>query len=97
MSSVVALADALAVRLSAVPKGGEASATDRFLTRSEATRMGVERRALLRPVRSGRLEAFRPGRVVVYRRRDVEALVESHKILSRSEGLGDRVSRGVAR
>jgi hypothetical protein len=43
--------------------------------------MGVERRALLRAERSGRLEAFRPGRVVVYRRRDVEALVESHKIL----------------
>ena len=43
--------------------------------------MGVERRVLLRAERSGRLEAFKPGRVVVYRRRDVEGFVESHKLL----------------
>ncbi len=79
--TVAALADALAVRLKVVGKPAETSAPDHFVTRTEATRMGVERRALLRAERSGRLEAFKPGRVVVYRRRDVEVLVESHKVL----------------
>jgi hypothetical protein len=93
--SVAALADALAVRLTAVPKGGQASATERFVTRSEATRMGVERRALLRAERSGRLEAFRPGRVVVYRCRDVEALVESHKILPEAKASATSSVEGL--
>jgi hypothetical protein len=84
--SVAALADALAVRLkAAVPSPPETPANDRFVTRGEAARMGVERRALLRAERLGRLEAFKPGRVVVYRRRDVEALVVAHKVLPPSE------------
>jgi hypothetical protein len=78
--SLAALADALAVRLKDVPKPAETPAQGGFVTRTEAARMGVERKALLRAERSGRLEAFRPGRVVVYRRRDIEALVESHKV-----------------
>jgi hypothetical protein len=77
--SVAALADALAVRLKVVHKPAETSSTE-FVTRAEAARMGLERRALLRAERSGRLAAFKPGRVVLYRRRDVEALVESHKV-----------------
>lgn len=53
---------------------------DRFITRAEATRMGIERRALVRAERSGSVDAFKPGRVVVYRLRDVERLVESHRV-----------------
>ena len=84
--SVAALADALAVRLKVVPKPVEtSSAPEHFVTRTDAARMGLERKALLRAERSGRLEAFKPGRVVVYRRRDIEALVESHKVRLHSE------------
>jgi hypothetical protein len=79
--SVAALAEALVVRLKDVTKPAPTSAPDRFVTRAEAARMGVERRALLRAERSGKLEAFKPGRVVLYRSRDVEALVESHKVV----------------
>ncbi|MGD0679647.1 MAG: hypothetical protein ABSC94_30030 [Polyangiaceae bacterium] len=50
--------------------------------------MGVERRVLQRAERSGQLEAFKPGRVVMYRRRDIEAFVEAHKVLPGPEPAG---------
>jgi hypothetical protein len=72
------------VRLKVLPKPPETLTPEHFVTRTDAARMGLERKALLRAERSGRLEAFKPGRVVVYRRRDIEALVESHKVLPRA-------------
>ena len=79
--SVAALADALAARLKDAPKlAVETSVPAGFVSRTEAARIGVERKVLIRAERSGRLQAFKPGRVVVYRRRDVEALVEAHAV-----------------
>ncbi|MGA3124787.1 MAG: hypothetical protein ABSF69_28910 [Polyangiaceae bacterium] len=78
--SVAALADALAARLKGVPRAAETPVSEGFVSRSEAARIGIERKVLLRAERAGRLQAFRPGRVVMYRRRDVQALVESHPV-----------------
>ncbi|MGD0680043.1 MAG: hypothetical protein ABSC94_32060 [Polyangiaceae bacterium] len=75
--SLAALADAIATRLKKEPALPDPSAAERFVTRAEATQMGLERRALLRAEHTGRLQAFKPGRVIVYRRRDVEALIEA--------------------
>jgi len=55
-----------------------------FVTRAQARALGVGTRALLRAQRSGAIEAFRPGREVVYRRSDVLALVERAKVVEAS-------------
>ncbi len=55
-----------------------------FVSRAQARALGVETRALLRAQRSGALEAFRPGREVLYRRSDVLALIERAKIARES-------------
>ena len=55
-----------------------------FVTRAQARALGIETRALLRAQRSGAIEAFRPGREVVYRRSDVLAVVERAKVVEAS-------------
>ena len=57
-----------------------------FITRAQARALGVGTRALLRAQRSAAIEAFRPGREVVYRRSDVLALVERAKVVQASQG-----------
>ncbi len=51
-----------------------------FVTRAAAVRLGAERRVLLRAERAGQLPAFRPGRQTLYRRVDVLALIERHRV-----------------
>jgi hypothetical protein len=79
-ASVAALADALAARLRDVLRPPADGDGVRYVTRAQARAMGVEMRALLRAERAGELEAFKPGRVVVYRPADVLALVERAKV-----------------
>ena len=69
------LADAIVSRLREM-LAPAALPDERYLTRAEATQLGVERRALIRAERAGKLRAFKPGRRVMYRRGDVVALVE---------------------
>jgi hypothetical protein len=69
---------------------GVALSTPAYVTRQQASKMGVEVRALIRAERSGDLQAFKVGRAKVYRLADVEGLVEGHPV------AGAGATRGVA-
>jgi hypothetical protein len=76
-----ALAGVVAARRPAEPQ-----APTRYVTRAEAVAMGIELKVLRRAEKSGELEAFQPGRKVIYRLGDIVALVERHKVLVDGSG-----------
>ena len=86
-----AIAERLAARLRDVVKAPPAPAALQYVSRREARSMGIELRALLRAERDGSLPAFKPGRHVVYRRADLEALVERARVATPPSVLPDNV------
>jgi hypothetical protein len=79
------IADIVLERMGARTTGAADPPTSEvFVTRAQARALGVETRALLRAQKSGAIEAFRPGREVLYRRSDVLALVERAKVVLES-------------
>lgn len=102
-----AVLDALAARLASRLRDALAPAATEgespFVTRAEATRMGVEKRVLLRAERSGDLVAFRPGKATLYRRVDIVGLIERSRVSAPEREEGGQVlpmdpfQRAVAR
>jgi hypothetical protein len=74
------LAAAIAERLRDLMKPAPAAA-DVYVTRRQATALGIEGRALRRLEKRGELQSFRPGKTTLYRRVDVLALVENSRVL----------------
>jgi hypothetical protein len=86
-----AIAERLAAKLRDVVKAPPAPAALQYVSRREARSMGIELRALLRAERDGSLPAFKPGRHVVYRRGDLEVLVERARVATHPALLPDNV------
>src|ERR1019366_10602892 len=83
---VAALADAIASRL---PRAAPLPSTTepRYLTRREAAReYRVEAKTLLAAERAGSLAAYKPGRHVLYKRVDLERMIEASGVEAREEG-----------
>jgi hypothetical protein len=77
------IADLVVERLAPGTSSDDRDDGELYVTRARAKALGVETRALLRAQRSGAIEAFRPGREVLYRRSDVLALIERAKVIER--------------
>jgi hypothetical protein len=84
-----AIADRVAERLRGVL--APAPSVDRFVSRAEARRLGIERRALVAAERSGELAAYRPGKATVYRESELRDWIQRHRVEPKPEATADVV------
>jgi hypothetical protein len=56
-----------------------------LVSRRQARELGVDERVLVRAERSGQIDAYRAGRRTTYKRGDVLALLERHRVAPPSE------------